>query len=95
EVRPARFAATPYIEIIEAGGSDVVANGSFSRLEKADDDYLMGYLRLTKMVTFGIEPLYTYLLVKENEVKSIRMVMVGKLYGIPGQMIRERLPIMF
>lgn len=95
EGMPARFAVTPYIEIIEAGGSDVVANGSFSKLEKAADDYLMGYLRLTKMVTFGIEPLYTYLLVKENEVKSIRMVMVGKLYGIPGQMIRERLPIMF
>lgn len=92
---PARFAVTPYIEIIEAGGSDVVTKGSFSRLEKADDDYLMGYLRLTKTVTFGIEPLYTYLLVKENEVRSIRMVMVGKLYGIPGQMIRERLPIMF
>ena len=92
---PARFAVTPYIEIVEAGGSGVATDGSFSKLEKAADDYLMGYLRLTKMVTFGIEPLYTYLLVKENEVRSIRMVMVGKLYGIPGQMIRERLPISF
>jgi len=92
---PARFAVTPYMEIIEAGGSDVATKGSFSKLEKTADDYLMGYLRLTKMVTFGIEPLYTYLLVKENEVRSIRMVMVGKLYGIPVQRIGERLPIMF
>lgn len=92
---PARFAVTPYIEIVEAGGSDVATNGSFSKLEKATDDYLMEYLRLTKTVTFGIEPLYTYLLVKDNEVRSIRMVMVGKLYGIPGQRIRERLPVLF
>ena len=90
-----RFAVTPFIEIIDAGGSEVISEGSFSKLEKGADDYMMGYLRLTKTVTFGLEPLYAYLLVKENEVKSIRMIMVGKLYGIPADRLRERLPAMF
>jgi V/A-type H+-transporting ATPase subunit C len=92
---PSKFAVTPYIEIIDAGASDVVSAGSFSKLEKGADDYITGYLRLTKTVTFGLEPLYAYLLVKENEVKSIRMIMVGKLYGIPTKRIRERMPTVF
>jgi len=92
---PSRFTVTPYMEIIEAGGSDVINAGSFARLEKGADDYMMGYLRLTKTVTFGLEPLYAYLLVKESELKSIRMIMVGKMYGIPPERIRERLPTTF
>lgn len=92
---PSRFAVTPYSEIIETGAPPVISAGSFAKLEKSADDYIMGYLRLTKTVTFGLEPLYAYLMVKENEVKSIRMVMVGKLYGIPTNRIRERLPATF
>jgi V/A-type H+-transporting ATPase subunit C len=92
---PSRFAVTPYAEVIEAGGSAVVNKGAFAMLEKGADDYIMGYLRLTKTVTFGLEPLYSYLLVKESELKSIRMIMVGKLYGIPPERIRERLPTTF
>ncbi|MFQ5905693.1 MAG: V-type ATPase subunit, partial [bacterium] len=95
EAIPSRFAVTPYAQIIEAGSSDLATTGSFSRLEKAADDYMMGFLKLTKTVTFGLEPLVAYLLVRESEMKSIRMIMVGKLYRIPAQRIKERLPITF
>ena len=95
ESLPSRFTVTPYAEIVETGGADVAGEGSFSRLEKGADDYIMGYLRLTKTVTFGLEPLYAYLLVKESELKSIRMIMVGKMYGISAERIRDRLPATF
>jgi len=95
EAIPSRFAVTPYAQIIEAGASDVVTSDSFSRLEKAADDYMMGFLKLTKTVTFGPEPLVAYLLVRESEMKSIRMIMVGKLYRIPVQRIKERLAVTF
>jgi V/A-type H+-transporting ATPase subunit C len=86
---------TPYAEMIGAGAQDVASAGSFSGFEKAADDYMMGYLKQTKMLTLGLEPLYSYLLVREYEIRSVRMIMVGKLYGIPEQRIRERLPVTF
>ncbi len=91
----AKFAMTPYAEMISAGAHDVASTGSFSGFEKAADDYMMGYLKLTKLLTLGLEPLYSYILVREYEIKSVRMIMVGKLYGIPDERIKERLPVTF
>jgi len=44
-----------------------------------------------KYVSFGPEPVIAYIFAKENEIKLIRIIMVGKINGIDGEVIRERL----
>lgn len=39
----------------------------------------------------GPEPVFAYLLAKENEIRKIRIIIVGKLNGIPREILRERL----
>lgn len=51
----------------------------------------MGIMKEAKIVTKGLEPVLTYMYVKENEIKQIRTIMVGKLNNITKEVIRERL----
>ena len=39
----------------------------------------------------GPEPVFAYLLAKENEIRKTRIIIVGKLNGIPREILRERL----
>ncbi|NPV79380.1 MAG: hypothetical protein HPY52_03745 [Firmicutes bacterium] len=61
------------------------------RFERDSDDFLIEYLKGSKYVAFGPEPVIGYLLGKEHEVKLIRMLLVGKANGLPREAIRERL----
>lgn len=92
EVLAHRFFATPYYALIEHGGIALGASGSFSRLEKLLDDYLIDFIRRTKVYTFGAEPLVAYLLAKEHEIKMLRMIFTGKVVHIPESAVRERMP---
>jgi V/A-type H+-transporting ATPase subunit C len=92
EVLPQRFFATPYYALIEHGGIVLGASGSFSRLEKLLDDYLIDFIRRTKVYAFGAEPLVAYLLAKEHEIKMLRMIFTGKVIHIPTSALRERMP---
>ena len=51
-------------------------------LEKKIDDFLMNILRETKFSFIGLESLIAYLLVKELEVKNIRLILQGKNAGL-------------
>ena len=42
-------------------------------------------------MVLGPEPVIAYLLAKENEIKIIRIIMVGKINRLPTEEIRERL----
>ncbi len=81
----------PYGEICEKGIESFNNTGSFSKLEKLADDYIMSYVKKAKYVALGIEPLIAYLWAKENEIKNARIIMVGKINNIPSEVIRERL----
>lgn len=65
--------------------------GRFTVLEKLCDNLLVEYMKRSKYVAFGIEPLVGYLVGKENEVKAVRIIMAGKLAGISADLIRERM----
>jgi len=64
--------------------------GRVTILEKLCDNYLMDYIREARYITYGIEPLIAYIAAKENEVKTVRIIMAGKLAGLPSELIRER-----
>jgi len=82
---------TKYYNILSEGIESHAKHGSFSKLEKLADDYIINIVKKTKYNTFGIEPLIGYLIAKETEIKNLRIVMVGKINNISNDIIRERL----
>ena len=82
---------TRYGDVCEDGIESFKSKGSFTRLEKLLDDYVLDFVKKSRYTAFGIEPLVGYLIAKETEIKNARIVMVGKINNIPGEIIRERL----
>ena len=92
---PHHFHRTPYYGLLEDGISYLKKTGSFNRLEKLMDNFLVGLLRRTKYIDMGPEPLIAYFFAKMNEIKVVRMIFVGKINRMPSEKIRERLPDVF
>jgi len=63
----------------------------FTSLEKLCDNLLIDYVRGAKYISFGVQPLICYLIAKENELKTVRIIMTSKLAGISSELIRERM----
>ena len=55
------------------------------------DNRMMKLIRPQKYNAFTISPLAAYVLAKENEMKSVRMILSGKLNHLAENQIRERL----
>ena len=64
--------------------------GRVTALEKLCDNLLLEYIKEARYITYGIEPLIAYIAAKEHEVKTVRIIMAGKLAGISPELIRER-----
>lgn len=86
-----KLAFTNYNEIIKIGIEDYTKTDSASLLEKLVDNYIMDMMKEAKFIPFGVEPILAYVYAKETEIKVIRIIMVGKLNNISGEVIRERL----
>jgi len=82
---------TPYGKLAAEGIQDFLRSGNLTAFERLMDNYLLEYVRAGKHNPFGIEAIAGYLLGKENEIKLIRIIMVGKLNNMPAERIRERL----
>ena len=81
-----RLSTTRYAEIVADGIE--IAPGI---LEKRCGRLLMDYAMEARYVSLGLEPLVGYLLKKEEEVKQVRVVLVGKQNGLDAAAIRERI----
>ena len=60
-------------------------------LEKLCDNFLMSYISEAKYITYGKEPLIAYIAAKEIEIKTVRIIMAGKLSGLSPELIRDRI----
>lgn len=58
--------------------------------EKHMDNYLMEINKPSKYVNFGPEPIFSYIVAKETEIKILRIIMVSKLNNISPDATRER-----
>lgn len=65
--------------------------GGIARVELWCDNQLMEYMRGAKYITFGIEPLVAYLYAMENEFKTLKILIAGKLSGMEAGKIKERM----
>jgi ATP synthase, subunit C len=86
-----KFQAYNIAKAVSEGGEQIDNSGDFTLLEKICDNLLVEYSREAKTVTFGLEPLVSYLVARQNEVKAIRIVLAGKLAKMSPELIRERL----
>ena len=59
--------------------------------ELACDNALTEYLAKTRYVPFGADAVVSYLASLDTELMDLRMVLSGKICGIPGEAIKERL----
>ena len=91
EVLVDRLMFSPYAQVVEEGIRTYQKTDTLTRYEKLADDHLIKYAKQAKYVTFGPEPIIGYLLAKENEIKMIRIIMVGKINQLPTDEIKERL----
>ena len=63
----------------------------FANPEKTMDNLLINYVRKAKTHSFGIEPLIAYLFAKEEELKNIKLILLGKLNNIDPSTIKKNL----
>ena len=72
-------------------GQDAVSGGTLTAFELACDNAVSAYLADAKLCSFGEESVLAYLAGTENELTAVRMILTGRLAGVPSDTIRERL----
>ncbi|MDR1620187.1 MAG: V-type ATPase subunit [Clostridiales bacterium] len=76
---------------IAAGLSEKQRTGHTSPLEKARDNYLIGLIKKYKYDSMTLWPVLGYYLAREQEAKSIRLIITVKRNGLDEGVITERL----
>jgi V/A-type H+-transporting ATPase subunit C len=95
ESLPILFRSSPYYKLIDMGVKKILENGSFSILDRESENFIMNYIRLTRYLTFGVEPVAAYFISREQDLNTIKMILVGKLNELPTTEIRNRIPQTF
>lgn len=85
------FYATPYFELLEASIPYLRDEQSFLKLEKECEDHMMGFLKTTRSIASGPQAVAAYFLMKEAEIRTVRMVLTGKKNGLDAKLILDRL----
>ena len=77
-----------------AGGAQALRE-SPSAFERWCDNRLIETMRPQKYHAFTAGPLVAYLLARENEIKTVRMILTARLNGLSEPQIRERIREMY
>ena len=77
------------------GEAGQALNQSASSFECWCDNRLIQTIEPQKRNAFTVGPLAAYLLGRENEIKTVRIILTGKRNGLPDESIRERVRIMY
>jgi V/A-type H+-transporting ATPase subunit C len=92
ETAASLFFATPYHRIVETGAACLISDKSFLRLEQQCDQYLIGFLKSTIQIAAGPQPIIAYLLLKENEIRTVRLILTAKKNSLDTKLISSRIP---
>lgn len=76
-------------------GATEALSQSLSAFEKWCDDRVIESLAGAKTKPFGVEPLAAYLLGKENEVKTVRIILSDKHNSLPDDVVRSRVRLLY
>lgn len=84
-----------YLEQTPYAGAAAAVEKSLSAFERWCDNLVIERIRPQKYNPFTIAPLAAYLLARENEIKTVRIILSGKLNHLSDRSIRERLREMY
>src|SRR5699024_10825922 len=88
----ALFRACPLSEAAAAGAAlTAPGSGELTAFERLCDNAVMGYLAQARRIPFGEQAVIGYLYARENEFTAIRTILSGRMAGLDGDTIRERL----
>lgn len=83
------LSTTKYARAVEA------IKESPSSFERWCDNLIIEQIKPQKYNSFSVSPLAAYILARENEIKSVRIILSGKLNGLSDGSVRERLREMY
>ena len=66
-----------------------------SAFERWCDNLLIDRMKVQKWNPFGIDPIAAYVLARENEIKTVRIILAAKRNDLPEEMLRERVRAMY
>jgi vacuolar-type H+-ATPase subunit C/Vma6 len=81
----------PYAPGLTASWQQAKQTGDWLILDLFFTDYLIRFLRSAKLIYDGPEPVLAYLLVRLAELNNIKIILSGKFYNIPKDLITRRL----
>ena len=79
-----------YLAETKYGDGALALAESASAFERWCDNQLMETIRPQLYNSFSLGPLVAYVLARENEIKTVRIILTGKRSGLPEEFIRER-----
>ena len=85
------FFVTPYYHLVEAGAAYLTSDKSFLRIEQQYEEHLTGFLKSTVQITAGPQPIIAYLLLKENEIRTVRLILTAKKNNLDTKLILDRI----
>jgi len=85
----ARIIFSPFSSLLTEVDKNESEEDQIAALERLLDNNIIRYLKESGFVTFGIEPLLTYLWMKEIELKNLRTVLIARNTGIPADEIKR------
>ena len=85
------FFVTPYYRLVEAGAAYLTSDKSFLRIEQQCEEHLTGFLKTTVQITAGPQPIIAYLLMKENEIRTVRLILTAKKNNLDTKLILDRI----
>lgn len=83
------LSTTVYVDAVPA------LKEAFSAFERWCDNLIIRHIRPQKYNPFTLSPLAAYILARENEIKTVRILLSGKRNDIADDIIRERLREMY
>jgi V/A-type H+-transporting ATPase subunit C len=85
------FFVTPYCRVVEVGANYLSSNKSFLKVEQQCDEHLTEFLKSTIQIVTGPQPIIAYFLMKENEIRTVRLVLTAKRNHLDTKLILDRI----
>lgn len=85
------FFVTPYYRIVDSSANYLASNKSFLKVEQQCEEHLTGFLKSTVQITAGPQPIIAYLLMKENEIRRVRLILTAKKNFLDTKLILDRI----
>ncbi len=84
------FFVLPYQQVVDRGAGYLASDKSFLKIEQQCEEFLTGFLKTTAQITAGSQPVIAYLLMKESEIRKVRLILTAKKNSLDTKLISDR-----